>query len=92
MIIVLGIAGNKSDLYSKEEVSEQNAQTFANQHEMVFKLVSAKKNSQIDDLFLMTAEKFHKEVKDVDENQTVTLICEEKIKKEDNNPQKNVCC
>ena len=39
---VLGIAGNKQDLYIKEVVKEERAQKFADERNMLFKLTSAK--------------------------------------------------
>lgn len=51
--IVLGIAGNKSDLaYEKEEVSEVEARSFAESKGVYFKLVSALNNVSIDDMFI----------------------------------------
>lgn len=92
LIIVFCIAGNKQDLYRKEEIKENEVETFAEQNEMIFKLVSAKGNHQIDDLFLVAAEKCHKEIKYFDPSQTVSLINDDKTKKENNEFHKNVCC
>ena len=39
---VLGIAGNKQDLYINEQVKEERAQKFAENNNMLFKLTSAK--------------------------------------------------
>ena len=49
--IVLGIAGNKSDLYDNEQVTEDEARDFAREIGAVFKLTSANTNTGIDDLF-----------------------------------------
>ena len=49
--IVIGIAGNKSDLYDNEEVSEKEAREFAKSIDAIFGLISAKNNSGIDKLF-----------------------------------------
>ena len=40
--VILGVAGNKTDLYLKEEVPEKDGQDFANKIGAKFKLVSAK--------------------------------------------------
>ena len=49
--IVLGIAGNKSDLYDKEEVPEQEARDFAESINAIFALTSAKDNDGVEKLF-----------------------------------------
>ena len=49
--IVYGLVGNKSDLYEKEEVNENEARNFANQINAIFFLNSALNNSGINDLF-----------------------------------------
>ena len=49
--IVIGIAGNKSDLYDNEEVSEKEAREFAKSIDAIFGLISAKNDSGIDKLF-----------------------------------------
>ena len=49
--IVLGIAGNKCDLYEKEEVSEAEAREFAVNIGAIFKLTSAQNNTGINELF-----------------------------------------
>ena len=50
--IVLGVAGNKSDLYEQEEVHENEGENFAKAHNAIFKLISAKANKEgIDILF-----------------------------------------
>ena len=49
---ICGIVGNKTDLYTKEQVSEEDAQKFADSKGMKFKLVSAKKNPGLFNKFL----------------------------------------
>ena len=56
--IVIGIAGNKSDLYEDEEVSEQEAREFAESIGAVFSLTSAQNNSGIDELFKDMGKKY----------------------------------
>ena len=56
--VILGIAGNKSDLYDEEAVSEQEARDFAKSIGAVFSLTSAQNNSGIDDLFRNLARKY----------------------------------
>ena len=55
--IVIGIAGNKADMFDKEEVSEQDARDFANQIGAQFRLTSAFENTGIDELFLSVVNK-----------------------------------
>ena len=49
--IVIGLAGNKCDLYDNEQISEEEAKNFANEIGAVFKLTSASTNTGIEDLF-----------------------------------------
>ena len=49
--IVLGIAGNKSDLYDDEAVSEKEAREFAKSINAIFALTSAQNNSGVNKLF-----------------------------------------
>ena len=56
--IVIGVAGNKSDLYDDEVVSEQEERDFAKEIGEVFPLTSAQINSRIDKLFKNLAKKY----------------------------------
>lgn len=56
--IVIGLAGNKCDMFDKEAVSEEEARTFANEIGAQFQLTSAFKNLGIDDLFRMVGCKY----------------------------------
>jgi small GTP-binding protein len=56
--IVIGIAGNKCDLYEEEDVSEKEAREFAEQIGAVFELTSAQNNIGINELFLNCGYKF----------------------------------
>ena len=49
--IIIGIAGNKSDLIDKEAVSEEEARNFATEIGAIFRLTSACNNNNIDELF-----------------------------------------
>ena len=49
---ICGIAGNKMDLYSIEQVTENEARKFAENQKMKFQLVSAKENPESFDNFL----------------------------------------
>ena len=56
--VVIGIAGNKSDLYENEEVSEQEARDFAESIGAVFCLTSAQNNSGVNNLFIELGKKY----------------------------------
>ena len=49
--LVLGIAGNKCDVYEKEEVPEAEAREFAANIGAIFQLTSAQNNTGINELF-----------------------------------------
>ena len=51
--IVVGIAGNKCDLYEEEEVQENEAREFAESVGAVFELTSAANNTGINELFMI---------------------------------------
>ena len=56
--IIIGVAGNKSDSYMNEDVSEEEAERFANEINSFFVLTSAKSNTGIKELFIMAGEKY----------------------------------
>ena len=65
--IILGIAGNKSDLIEKEEVNEDEARKFAKEINAIFRLTSALSNIGIDELFLELTKKYIEEKKNTEE-------------------------
>ena len=93
--IVIGIAGNKCDLYEKEEVNENEAREFAESIGAIFALTSAQTNSGINELFRDVGNKYldpnfqqklqnENEEKNPDgKNNNIVLD-----KKEDNKPEK----
>ena len=92
--IILGVAGNKCDMYEKEEVSENEAKQFAEKIGAFFEITSAKNNTGINDLFNNAANKFvdptykssSGEVKE--QKGEVTVVLEQKEHKE----KKKGCC
>ena len=56
--IVLGIAGNKCDLFQDEEVTEEEVKKYANSIGAVFHLTSCKESVGIDDLFFECGKKY----------------------------------
>ncbi len=56
--MIIGIAGNKCDLFQEEEVSEEEGKKFAKSIGAVFKLTSCKESIGIDELFEECGKKF----------------------------------
>ena len=56
--IVVGIAGNKCDLYEEEDVPENEAREFAESIGAVFELTSAQNNTGINELFMNCGYKY----------------------------------
>ena len=56
--MVLGLAGNKCDLFSKEEVKEEEGRKFAKEIGAVFYLTSSKESIGIDELFQECGKKY----------------------------------
>ena len=56
--IVLGIAGNKCDLFEQQEVSDKEVKKFAESIGAVFKLTSCKENVGIKELFFECGKKY----------------------------------
>ena len=56
--IVLGIAANKSDLFDKEEIDEDEVREFAKEIGAIFRLTSAYNSSGIDELFTALGNKY----------------------------------
>ena len=52
------MVGNKSDLFYDEEITEEEGKKFAEEMNAIFKLISAKNNLGIDDLFQSIAETY----------------------------------
>jgi small GTP-binding protein len=56
--IILGVAGNKCDMYEKEEVNENEGKEFAESIGAFFEITSAKNNTGINELFNTSSNKF----------------------------------
>ncbi len=88
----MGIAGNKFDLFSIEEVTEDEGNKFANEIGSFFYLTSAKESIGIYELFNEVAKQFlecRNNKKYVEENKNAGT----KLKKEDSqNKGKKGCC
>ena len=95
--IILGVAGNKCDMYDKEEVNEIEAKEFAEKIGAFFGITSAKNNTGINDLFMNAANKFVdpnykinlEESKDKEESKEGTVKLDNKVL---NKEKKRGCC
>ena len=75
--IVLGVAGNKCDLFENEDVDEKEAREFADKIGAIFELTSAQNNTGITEIFEQVGHKY------LDPNFQLKLNKTEKEKKED---------
>ena len=97
---VLGIAGNKSDLYEREQVSEKEAREYAKSINAVFGLTSAQNNTGIDQLFEDIGMKFLEpnfqekmEENNKEKNMETSIkLNKKKIKKHDKEHKKKKFC
>ena len=93
--IIIGVAGNKCDMYEKEDVSENEGKEFAEQIGAFFEMTSAKNNTGINDLFMNAAQRFFDpNYKQNPEDGKDNIESEGKVKL-DSNAQKNQrrrCC
>ena len=86
--VVLGVAGNKSDLYEKEEVPEQEAREFAKSIDAIFCLTSAQSNSGIEELFEEMGKKFLDPNSTINESENQNLDQAHKQKKDEKKKEK----
>ena len=99
--VIIGVAGNKCDLYENEAVSEKEGQDYGHSINAYFKLVSAKNNISIDEFFNSMVEKFvesnfmddllPKYVNDKSLLKKIEKIKLEKNKKSKDNKKKKCC-
>ena len=98
--IILGIAGNKSDLYEYEKVDKNEVKEFSKEINSVLRFTSAKNNCLIDELFDELGKKFVNSnfMKDIRENCSDNIEEEENIKVEEKKNKENIskdkkgCC
>ena len=93
--IVLGVAGNKSDLYEKEQVKDSEGEAFAKEHKAIFKLVSAKINKEgIDDLFDMLFKRYIniKNGNNIDSDINSINLNKNQYKNKKDKKKKGKCC
>jgi len=89
--IILGIAGNKFDLFSIEEITEEEGRKFAKEIGAFFYLTSAKESVGIEDLFREVGKKFienkNNNSYNNDDNLVNSKLSQDKLKKNKKN-----CC
>ena len=97
--MIIGIAGNKCDLFQEEEVSEEEVRKYANSIGAVFKLTSCKESIGIDELFQECGKKYLEVNKLIDNNSKEKDKDKDKVvlKKDNNNNdngngKKKKCC
>ena len=84
--IILGLAGNKCDLFEKEEVSEEKARNLAKEMNAIFVSTSAAKNIGIEELFHHLGCKYLDPNYKLDNNSTAP---KQIVNKEANNEKKD---
>ena len=82
--LIIGIVGNKSDLYQKQEVDLNDAKNYADSINAIFKETSAKDEECINELFEELAQKFLEVNKDYFNSENK----ENFVLQEDNNEKK----
>ena len=98
--VILALAGNKSDMYEFEEVSDEEAKAYAKEINAIFQKTSAKMETGVNELFKMIAEKFVNPQTENISNLTNKELKKrgEKLKKDknkndnNNNNKKGKCC
>ena len=95
--IVLGIAGNKSDLYDNEAVPEKEARAFAKSINAIFALTSAQNNSGVTKLFEDIGNKyldpnFQEKMGEREHSPSVTINKEQHIEKTQEKKKKKGFC
>ena len=97
--IILALAGNKSDTYEFEEVSDEEAKNYAKEINAIFQKTSAKTDVGVNELFKMIGQKVVNPQAENTSNLTKDeqkkrgdKLKKDKIKKENNSNNKNKCC
>ncbi|KAL3311110.1 Ras- protein Rab-2A [Cichlidogyrus casuarinus] len=62
--MVIMLIGNKSDLESKRQVSKEEGENFAREHNLIFLETSAKTASNVEDAFINTASEICQKIQD----------------------------
>ena len=99
--IVLGVVGNKCDLFEVEKVSEQTAREFAEKIGAIFELTSAQNNTGINEIFQEVGHKYldpnfqqivkEKEKEKTEEGKDQNIKLEKKDEKKEKPKKKGFC-
>ncbi len=97
MILVLVLAGNKSDNYMSEEVTDNEGKALAKEINSIYMRTSAKLNSSIDEMFNSIGKKFLNPDSEITSNLTKEEMIQksEKLRRDqikNNNTRKRNCC
>ena len=102
--IILGVAGNKYDLFENEKVNEEEAREWAKEIGAVFELTSAQNNTGINDLFLKVGYKYldptfnpkieigNKEDKENNPDEIKTVLDKKDFIKDKKKKREKPCC
>ena len=87
--IIIGLAGNKSDLYENESISIDTVKEFSKEKNILFKETSAMNHDSVEVFFKELIEKFYEKNKNnIEENNNVNLSKTNNIEKK----KGNNCC
>ena len=99
--IILALAGNKSDNYLKEQVSDNEGKALAKEINAIYMRTSAKLNSSIDEIFNSIGNKFLNPEMEITSNLTREEMIQKseklrrdkiKLNNSNNNKNKKKCC
>ena len=90
--MIFGVAGNKCDLFQKEEVSEEEGKKFAKSIGAVFQLTSCKESIGIDELFETCGQKYLEMNNLVDNKDKNNLVLTNDKENKENKGKKKKCC
>ena len=94
--VILGIVGNKCDMYDDEAVPEQEAREYAKSIGAIFQLTSAQNNSGINELFKNIGAKYLDPNTKIEEpepgQKNIKINAHEHIQKDNEQKKKKSCC
>ena len=94
--VILGIVGNKCDMYDEEAVPEQEAREYAKSIGAIFQLTSAQNNSGINELFKNIGAKYldpNTKIEEPEPGQNNIIInAHDNIQKDNEQKKKKSCC
>ena len=94
--VILGIVGNKCDMYDEEAVPEQEAREYAKSIGAIFQLTSAQNNSGINELFKNIGAKYldpNTKIEEPEPGQNNIIInAHDHIQKDNEQKKKKSCC